>query len=229
MLSDAWPVADKIVAYLQKFPEVVRADVAGSIRRRKETVKDIDIIVAAGQGGDIGAIIAEMPGVRHVTGQGPTKVSVSLEVGLNMDVRIVKPDEYICALHHLTGSKEHHVLLRGLAKERGLKINEYGIERENGDKVAVSDEAGFYRTFGLDYIEPELREGTDEIELAAKGGLPELITLDQLRGVFHLHTVYLRRRRKFGADGRGGGGAGLAIRRHKRPQPQRGLRPRAET
>ncbi|MDT8903110.1 DNA polymerase/3'-5' exonuclease PolX [Anaeroselena agilis] len=190
LLVDAWPLAEKAAAWLEGQPGVDRAAVAGSIRRRKETVKDIDVVVAAADPAAATELVAAMPGVEAVLGRGPTKTSVRLANGMNMDVRAVMPEEFAAALHHFTGSKEHHVGLRGLAKDKGLKINEYGIETAVGERLPVPDEAAFYRMLGLAYIEPELREGLGEIEAAAGGTLPELVTARDIQGVFHVHTTF---------------------------------------
>ena len=190
LLADALPLAVKIAAWLEGQPGVERATVAGSIRRRKETVKDIDIVVAAAEPAEAMELVGALPGVEAVLGQGPTKTSVKLANGMNMDVRAVKPEEFAAALHHFTGSKEHHVGLRGLAKDKGLKINEYGIETAAGERLPVADEADFYRALGLAYIEPELREGLGEIGAAADGALPALVTVEDIRGVFHVHTTF---------------------------------------
>jgi len=133
--------------------------------------------------------VTAMPSVLSVIAQGPTKTSVTLRSGLNVDVRLVAPAQYPSALHHFTGSKEHNVALRGLARELGLKISEYGVERLDGSVVLVEDEAALYRLLGLDYIEPELREGGDEIAAAREHRLPCLVREDEIRGAFHLHTT----------------------------------------
>jgi DNA polymerase (family 10) len=190
LLADAWPLAEKIAAWLEAQPGVDAAAVAGSIRRRKETVKDIDVVVAAAEPEKATALAAALPGVEAVIGQGPTKASVKLATGMNLDVRAVRPEEFAAALHHFTGSKEHHASLRGLAKDKKLKINEYGLETAGGERLAVADEAALYRALGLKYIEPELREGLGEIEAAGSGELPVLVAPEDIRGVFHVHTTF---------------------------------------
>ncbi len=190
LISDARPVAEKIVMQLAKIPGVSAAAVAGSIRRQKETIGDIDIVVGAIDSTPVMQAVIELPGLLSVIAQGPTKTSVTLGNGLNVDVRAVTPKEYPCALHHFTGSREHNVNLRGLARDMGLKINEYGVERTDGSQVPIEDEAALYRLLGMAYIEPELREGGDEILAALAGTLPELVKENQLRGVFHLHTTW---------------------------------------
>jgi len=190
LLVDAWPLAEKIAAVLGAQPGVTATAVAGSIRRRKEPVKEVEIVVAAAEPAAVAEAVAGLPGVESVLGQGPTKTTVKLANGMNMDVRAVNPDNFAAALHHFTGSKEHHVKLRGLAKDKGLKINEYGVETAGGERLAVADEAALYRALGLAYIEPELREDCGEIEAAAAGALPALVTDGDIRGVFHVHTTF---------------------------------------
>ena len=190
LLGDARPVAQKIAALLEKIPGVTAVAVAGSIRRHRETIGDVDIVAAATDSAPVMAAVVAMPEVLSVIAQGPTKTSVTLQNGLNVDVRVVAPQEFPCALHHFTGSREHNVLLRGRAKDMGWKINEYGVERLDGSLAAVEDEAGLYRLLGLEYIEPELREGGDEIQAAEERKLPTLVLESQICGVFHVHTTW---------------------------------------
>lgn len=190
LLADAWPLSEKIAEYLRRVSGVDRVEVAGSIRRRMETVKDIDIVLSADCPEELQRLVAEMPGVEQVISQGPTKVSLHLAAGINVDVRMVHRDELTTALHHLTGSKDHHVGLRGLAKSLGLKINEYGLELADGKTLTVDDEAELYKTLGLAFIPPELREGLGEIEAAQAGKIPHLVEEPDLKGVLHAHTTY---------------------------------------
>lgn len=189
LISEALPAAQEIAAYLAKIPGVTAVAVAGSIRRRRETVGDVDIVVGGEEHAPVMQAVTDMPSVLSVIARGPTKTSVTLRNGLNVDVRLVTPAQYPSALHHFTGSKEHNVALRGLARELGLKISEYGVERPDGSVVLVEDEAALYRLLGLDYIEPELREGGDEIAAAREQRLPRLLREDEIRGAFHLHTT----------------------------------------
>ena len=188
LLSDAWPVALALKERLQKLPAAVAVEVAGSLRRHKETAGDVDVVVGAEDSSTIMQAVLDMPAVEAVIAHGPTKTSVTLENGLNVDVRVVAPSEYPCALHHFTGSKEHNVLLRGWAKDHGIKVNEYGLEKENGERLAVADEAGIYSLLGMDYIEPELREGGDELLAAREHRLPVLVKESEMQGAFHMHT-----------------------------------------
>ena len=189
LISEALPAAEEIAAYLAKLPGVTAVAVAGSIRRRRETVGDVDIVAGGDEQAPVMQTVTAMPSVLSVIAQGPTKTSVTLRNGLNVDVRLVTPAQYPSALHHFTGSKEHNVALRGLAREMGLKISEYGVERSDGSIVLVEDEAALYRLLGLDFIEPELREGGDEIAAARERRLPRLLREDEIRGAFHLHTT----------------------------------------
>ena len=189
LISEALPAAEEIAAYLAKLPGVTAVAVAGSIRRRRETVGDVDILAGGYEQASVMQAVTAMPSVLSVIAQGPTKTSVTLRNGLNVDVRLVTPAQYPSALHHFTGSKEHNVALRGLAREMGLKISEYGVERSDGSIVLVEDEAALYRLLGLDFIEPELREGGDEIAAARERRLPRLLREDEIRGAFHLHTT----------------------------------------
>lgn len=189
LISEALPAAEEIAAYLAKLPGVTAVAVAGSIRRRRETVGDVDIVAGGDEQAPVMQAVTAMPSVLSVIAQGPTKTSVTLRNGLNVDVRLVTPAQYPSALHHFTGSKEHNVALRGLAREMGLKISEYGVERSDGSIVLVEDEAALYRLLGLDFIEPELREGGDEIAAARERRLPRLLREDEIRGAFHLHTT----------------------------------------
>jgi DNA polymerase (family 10) len=190
LLVDTWPVADKIVEYLNAHESIEAAAVAGSIRRRNETTKDIDIVVTSSDPAAAAEAVINMPGVTQVTGSGMTKTSVTLSTGMNLDVRVVAGNQFACALHHFTGSKEHHIGLRGIAREQGYKINEYGIENGAGGTVLVGSERELYALLSLAYIEPELREGMGELEASAAGKLPVLVSEQDIRGVFHVHTNY---------------------------------------
>lgn len=189
LISEALPLAETIAGRLARLPGVTAATVAGSLRRRKETVGDIDIVVGANPASPVMETVATLPEAQALIARGPTKTSVTLQNGLNLDVRLVTPAEYPSALHHFTGSKEHHIKLRGLARDQGFKISEYGVERPDGSIMRVEGEAALYRLLDLDYIEPELREGGDEIAAARERRLPVLVREEQLQGAFHIHTT----------------------------------------
>lgn len=182
-------LAEAIVQVVRSWPEVIRTELAGSLRRKKEMIKDIDIVVATETPEAVMERLMGAAFVEDVIGSGPTKTSVRLETGINLDLRAVKPDEFVYALHHFTGSKEHNTTLRGRAKDLGLKINEYGIFRGE-ERIPCATEEEFFRTLGLAYIPPELREDQGEIVAAERGELPKLITRDEICGLFHNHTRY---------------------------------------
>ncbi len=195
------PVVARVLSMLKEHPDVSRAEVAGSYRRGKETVHDLDFLVAAKSPATVMDEFVGMSGVKQVLGQGETKSSVLLESGVQCDLRAVKNDEFACALVYFTGSKEHNIVLRQRALDRGWSLNEYGFTRVGGVSPSnkqeggrdaldtLNDEADVYRFLGLDFIEPELRENTGEIEAAESGKLPKLVELSNLRGCFHNHTT----------------------------------------
>lgn len=182
--------AEEIADALRALPETVRLSVAGSIRRRKEIVKDADIVASVRRDEDRSALmrtLVEHPAVASVTGSGETKTSVVLHSGMALDLRVVLDDEYPYALHHFTGSKEHNVALRTRMHTRGVKINEYGLFRGE-ERIPCADEADIYAAIGMQYVEPELREDRGEIEAALEHRLPTLITERDIQGMLHVHS-----------------------------------------
>ena len=192
LYSEVIGEANAIVEKLKTFRHIKRADVAGSLRRKKEIVKDIDIV--AGIAGDaepygIMDFFVSLDEADEIISRGETKSSVRLKSGINVDLRIVDDEMYPYLLHHFTGSKEHNTALRGFAKDRYIKINEYGLF--DGDRlIKCRSEKEIYDIFNMDYIEPELREDNGEIEAALDGSLPELVKADDIKGIFHLHTTF---------------------------------------
>jgi DNA polymerase (family 10) len=183
--------ADKVIGPIRELPSVVRAEIAGSIRRRKETAKDIDILAASDNPEEVMDAFVKLPDVDTVTAKGDTKSSVVLVSGIAVDIRVVSDTEYPYALHHFTGSKEHNTAMRSRSKKLGLKMNEYGLFREPGDKlVKCADEEGLFGALGLGFIPPELREDMGEIEAAENHTLPKLVEDADIRGVFHVHSRY---------------------------------------
>jgi DNA polymerase (family X) len=185
---DAYAIAES----LRQLSQVVRLEVAGSLRRHKEVVKDIDIVASVGQDQDRYPIMdafVGLPQVASVTGKGSTKTSIVLKSGIAVDLRVVLDEEYPYALHHFSGSKDHNVALRGWAHARGIKINEYGIFKDD-QLIPCKNETDLYRTLGMEYIEPELREDRGEIEAAREGRLPRLVKADDLRGILHVHSTW---------------------------------------
>jgi DNA polymerase (family 10) len=191
-IDQALPLAERIIAGLRDVPGIIRMELCGSLRRRKETIKDIDVLISSDEPGPIMERFVELPGVRKIIGQGETKSSVIIGAGnvtMNADLRIVSDKQFPFALHYFTGSKEHNVAMRQMAIQRGLKLNEYELAGPN-KSIPCKDEAALYKALGLEYVEPELREHTGELEAAAEGKLPKLVEADEIQGVFHCHTVY---------------------------------------
>ncbi|MDT8443966.1 MAG: helix-hairpin-helix domain-containing protein, partial [Desulfuromonadales bacterium] len=190
-LNEAEQVIDPLQAYLEGVEGVKRVVIAGSYRRRKETVGDLDVLVTCKSGSPVMSRFTEFEDVVEVMSSGKTKSSVRLRGGLQVDLRVVPEVSYGAALYYFTGSKEHNIAVRKIAVEKGLKINEYGVFRGKGDdeeRIAGASEEDIFRTVGLSYIEPELRENHGEIEAAQQSNLPQLIVRDDLRGDLHAHT-----------------------------------------
>jgi DNA polymerase (family 10) len=196
LLSDAWTRADDLVARLQRHPGVSKIQLAGSIRRRKETIGDIDILVATDEPAAVSEMFVTFAEVEEIIGHGETKSSVRLDSGIQVDLRVVPEKSFPFALHYFTGSKEHNTVLRQRAKDRGLRLNEYGLFRVDesgeavGDSVAASDEIELFAALDLKFIEPELREDRGEIRAAEAGNLPDLIRVEDLRGALHNHSTW---------------------------------------
>lgn len=189
LLGDALPIARAYVEYLKGKQALDRISIAGSLRRGKETVGDIDILVGDDEPARIMEAFVSYPEVEEVLMKGPTKSSVRLRGGLQVDIRAVNTSSYGAALQYFTGSKEHNVAMRGIGVDMGLKLNEYGLfMRDSGKMVAGATEEEVYKVLGFPYIEPELREMTGEIEAARAGKLPKLVEQDDVRGDLHLHT-----------------------------------------
>jgi DNA polymerase (family 10) len=187
LLGRVLPVARDLERRLRELPGVRRVAVAGSLRRRRETVGDLDFVVSTRDPGSVGRAFAAMPDVVHVYGQGETKTLVRLASGMDADLRTVPEASFGAALCYFTGSKAHNVALRRIAQARGLKLNEYGLFRGRR-KLAGRAEEEIYEALGLDWIPPELREDTGEIEAAAQGRLPQLIEYGDLRGDLQIQT-----------------------------------------
>ena len=192
-LGTVAPLAENLLEHLKEDPDVTQACIAGSYRRRKETLHDLDFIVATRFPEEVTAHFTRHEAVEEIIAQGPTKTSVRLKTGVQADLRVVTSEQYPFALAYFTGSKEHNVKIRGLALGRGWTLNEYRlapVEGKGGAAIPeICEEADLHEALGLEYIEPELRENRGEIEAAATGSLPPLVTLENLRGTFHNHTT----------------------------------------
>ena len=184
-------IAEQLIAFLRDAPGVEQLEMAGSYRRGRETVGDLDVLVEAKDAAPVMDRLAEFPGIADLIGRGDTKMSVRLAGGPNIDLRIVPKESFGAALQYFTGSKDHNVVLRGMAKKRGLKINEYGVFRVDGEEeayLAGASEAEVYATLDLPTFPPELREARQEFTWAEQGELPALIELSDICGDLHMHT-----------------------------------------
>lgn len=183
--------AGPILDGLRGLPQVERAESAGSLRRKMETVGDLDFIAASNDPGPIMDWFVALPDVAEVTGHGSTKSSLRFESGMQADLRVVPPEQFVFALHHFTGSKDHNVAMRSRALSKGYSLSEWGLRTDDKEEIAVAtieDESELFKLLDLNYITPELREGLGEIEAAEDGELPKLVEVEDLRGVFHNHT-----------------------------------------
>lgn len=207
LLYEAERVIEPLLDYLRALPMVRSLAVAGSYRRKKETVGDIDILVASSQGEQVCAQFVAYEDVARVISQGETRSSVVFRTGLQVDLRVVKTDSFGTALQYFTGSRSHNIKLRQLAIDLDYKLNEYGLfarsdkdfkpdkdssqdsaDKSSQDKVAGADETKIYQQLGLSWIPPELRENRGEIQKAQKNQLPDLVELEQIRGDLQMHT-----------------------------------------
>jgi DNA polymerase (family 10) len=186
-LAVAAQYAETLTAFLQAVPGVGQVTVAGSFRRMRETVGDLDILVTAAADSPVMQNFTAYDEVADVLSAGSTRASVVLTSGLQVDLRVVAQQSYGAALHYFTGSKAHNIAIRRIAQKLGLKVNEYGVFR-GSERIAGEDEASVYRTVALPYIPPELREDRGEIEAAREGRLPALVEFSDLRGDLHAHT-----------------------------------------
>jgi DNA polymerase (family 10) len=191
VLTTAADVAEQIAAALRAHGGVDRLEIAGSLRRMRETVKDVDILVTSREPARVIDTLCSLPSIAEVTGRGDTKASVRHQDGLAVDLRVVEPEAFGAALQYFTGSKEHNVRLREMAARRGLMISEYGVfEEGTGRRIAGESEADVYGAVGLPFIPPELRENLGELEAAREGRLPALVERAHLRGDLHAHTEW---------------------------------------
>jgi len=192
LISDVLPIAEEIFEELKKQKGVIRSALAGSLRRRRETIKDIDYLISANESDRerIMAYFTTLPKVDSINGKGSTKSSVVLKNGITADLRIVDDSQFPYALHHSTGSKEHNVVLREMAHKSHLKMNEYGLFRNETENVPCNNEQEIYKNLGMVYVPPELRENFGEIEAALKNDIPTLVEEADLKGVIHVHSNY---------------------------------------
>ena len=188
ILGFTLPLIREIESRLNSLPEVKRAVVAGSVRRMKETIGDVDFLVISDKPSKVMDFFVSMPEVVDVMGKGETKSSVKLSNGMDADLRVVPEESFGAALQYFTGSKDHNIALRRIAIEKGWKLSEYGLFDKKGKQIAGSSEEEVYEKLGLQWTPPEMRENTGEVELAAKGRLPTLIGYKDLRGDLQVHS-----------------------------------------
>ena len=190
LLGEALPIARELVKELKKLKEVQQVEIAGSLRRRKETIGDIDILVSSKAPNKVMNSFTSLGYVDRILAKGETKSSVFLSAGIQADLRVINPAVFGAALQYFTGSKEHNIKLRSIAHNKGYKLSEYGLfNNKTGKLIAGKTEAEIYKKLGRSYIEPELRENLNEIELAKENKLPKLVELKDIKGDFHMHTI----------------------------------------
>ena len=190
VLSRALAVGEELLAEILELPVTTQAELAGSARRMAESVKDLDIVATATDPGALAAAVAALPQVEAASTPGSNAVRIRTHTAINVDVRIVEPDQFGNVLQHLTGSKQHNVALRDFAVRRGLHVSEYGVlDDSTGITHRCATESEVYALLGMEYIPPELREDRGELEAALAGTLPELVTAADLKGDLHCHTT----------------------------------------
>lgn len=189
LLNVAYDDGNKYLDYLKKNKKIIEVDIAGSLRRMKETIGDLDLLASSKHPEEVMDYFVGYQDVKNVLLKGATKTSIVLDDGIQVDLRVVEPESYGAALQYFTGSKEHNVKLRGIAIKKGYKLSEYGVFKKDTDEYVVGkNEREVYNKLGLAYIEPELRENRGEIDAAKKNRLPKLIGYDDLKGDFHVHS-----------------------------------------
>jgi DNA polymerase (family 10) len=196
LISEALPRAEPLLEALRSHPDVIRCSTAGSLRRHREVIGDIDLLASSKQPAVVIEFFTSQPGILNVIAKGETKASVLLEGGIQCDLRVVSDAEYSSALLYFTGSKEHNIVMRQRAIDRGLRLNEYGLFHSTAETrdpkllVKCKTEEEMFEKLGLHYIPPELREDMGEIALAEKGPLPRLIEWTDLKGSLHNHSIW---------------------------------------
>ncbi|MFZ0890890.1 MAG: helix-hairpin-helix domain-containing protein [Thermoplasmata archaeon] len=187
LFADVWPIAQRLVEELRRQAPVDQVELAGSVRRRRETIGDLDILVTSRDAEKVFDIATKLPEVQSIVLRGPTKETLIYQPGIQVDIRVLVPESFGAALQYFTGSKDHNVRLRSIARDRGLKINEYGVFRGD-ERIAGATEADVYATLGLPLIPPEIRENQGEIDAALAGTVPTLVEEQDLQGDLHVHV-----------------------------------------
>jgi len=191
LLNLAYEDGNNFIKFLKKCDKIDRLSVAGSLRRMKETIGDLDILASSDKPDDVMDYFVKYDVIQEVLMKGSTKTSVLLKDDIQVDLRVVKDESFGAALQYFTGSKEHNVNLRGIAIKKGFKLNEYGLfDKENDKFIVGKNEDEIYKKLGLSYIEPEIRENRGEIEASSKNILPTLVKYDEIKGDLHIHSNY---------------------------------------
>src|SRR5438034_3086624 len=196
LISDAMPLAESLLGALRSHPDVIRCSSAGSLRRHREIIGDIDLLASSKTPTTVLDFFAQQSGILNVIAKGETKASVLLEGGIQSDLRVVSDAEFPFALMYFTGSKEHNIVMRQRAIERGLRLNEYGLFRSKAETrdpkllVSCKTEEEIFQKLGLHPVAPEMREDMGEFALAEKGPLPRLIEWTDLKGSLHNHSTW---------------------------------------
>ncbi len=226
-LGDAWPFCQEQFAFLRALPGVTAAEAAGSLRRMRDTVGDLDILVAAADSEPVMDAFASQPIVSHIEGRGATKTSVEFSNGLRAQVWVHPPERFGTALQYATGSKDHNVKVREQALKKGFSLSEHALTREDGSEMLCATEEQVYQAIGLPYIPPELREDRGEVQAGLAGTLPELITLSDIISELHSHSTWSDGRGSDPGDGRSSDRPRPQSAGDHRSQPESGDRQRA--
>lgn len=189
LVHKAAPFAEQLLHFLRELPDVEQAELGGSLRRRKETVKDIDFVVSTRTPEHVMEAFVQHPLSTSIIAHGSTKSSITLEHGINVDLRCVTPEQYAYAVMHFTGSKEHNTIMRSRAKQHDMKLNEYGLFKGE-ERIHCDTEEEIYKTLGLHFIPPELREDRGEFDWAEQHECVQLVEIDDIKGIFHAHSTY---------------------------------------
>jgi DNA polymerase (family X) len=191
LIGKAWKIAREMIDYLKESAEVNKVDYAGSLRRMKETIGDIDLLVVLDTPEKVMDSFVKAPGVKRVTRKGKTQATVPLDEGINVDLRAIEEDSYGSALRYFTGNKDHNIAVRNIALAKGYKLSEYGLFRKDTDeKISGESEEDIYKKLGLQWIPPELRQNRGEIEAAKNKDLPKLLKWGDIKGDLQMHTRY---------------------------------------
>jgi len=189
-INYAFSIANEIMNYLKENCKIQKINYAGSLRRMKETIGDIDLLAVSNASKDVMNKFTNMNNVKRVLLKGTTRSTIILKDNTQVDIRVFKEEEYPAALLYFTGNKQHNIELRKVAIKKGYKLNEYGLFKRRGKKIKVEDEEEIYKKLGFSYIPPEMRENRGELELAKKGRIPKLIELKDIKGDLHIHTKH---------------------------------------